>query len=132
MYTPQEIEQGFEFLKNHSYIIKNESDKWVQAKTHLDCREGIFKLSLGEFHRQMLNLAAYSIDSVKREDRFIMGQTMAVSKEDFIKIKEIINQAVLQINQVNKNATKKTDIYQIEIATFPLVQNDLSEDENEK
>lgn len=75
---------------------------------------------------------SYSIDSVQREDRFIMGQTMAVSKEDFVKIKEIINQTILQINEVNKNANKKTAIYQIEIATFPLVQNDLSEDENEK
>ncbi len=127
-----EIEQSFNFLKTHIYISKNESGRWVQAKAHLDCREGIFKLSLGEFHRQMLNLASYSIDSVKREDRFIMGQTMALSKDDFIKVKEIINHAVQQINEVNKNADKKTDIYQIEIATFPLALENITKDEDEK
>ena len=125
-----EIDQSLEFLKAQGYVVQNETGKWVQAVAQMDCKDGIFKLSLGEFHRQMLSLASYSIDSVKREDRFIMGQTMALSKEDFLKIKNIINQAIVQINDVNKNVNQRTDIYHIEIATFPLALENLKKDES--
>ncbi|MBC7754383.1 MAG: DUF4423 domain-containing protein [Moraxellaceae bacterium] len=126
-----EIEQCIEFLKVHGYVTQNKNGKWQQVEAHMDCRDGIFKLSLGEFHRQMLNLASYSIDAVKREDRFIMGQTMALSKEDFMKVKEIVESAILQINEVNKNTKKRTEIYQIEIATFPLAFENLEKDQDE-
>ncbi|MBC7456763.1 MAG: DUF4423 domain-containing protein [Bdellovibrionaceae bacterium] len=126
-----EIEQCIEFLKIHGYVTQNENGKWVQVKAQMDCREGVFKLSLGEFHRQMLSLASYSIDSVKREDRFIMGQTMALSKDDFIKVKEIVERAIFQINEINKSANKRTEIYHIEIATFPLALENFEKDHNE-
>ena len=126
-----EIEQCLDFLKVHGYVIQNENKKWQQAQTQMDCRDGIFKLSLGEFHRQMLSLASYSIDAVKREDRFIMGQTLALSKEDFIKVKEIVERAILQIAEVNQNTKKRTEIYQIEIATFPLALENFEKDQDE-
>lgn len=127
-----EIEQSLEFLKSHHFIQQNENGQWMQAKTDLQCKEGIFKLSLGEFHRQMLSLASFSIDAVQREDRFVMGQSMALSKSDFLKIKEIINHSIAEMNSVNKNTTEKCDIYHIEIAAFPLSLNILNKEKNEK
>lgn len=116
-----EIEQSLKFLQEFNFVQISEDGTWLQKKGDLNCTEGIFKLSLGEFHRQMLELAKTSIDNVGRDDRLIMGQTMAVSKEDFEIIKKIIQKSIMEINEVNKNQSAKDNIYHIEVAAFPLL-----------
>lgn len=116
-----EIEQALDFLKQNNFVKQNPNGTWSQVETSLDCTEGIFKISLAEFHKQMLDLAHESIHSVARDERLIMGQTMAISKENFEQIKQIIQQAVKQINEVNKGAHNKENVYHVEIAAFPLL-----------
>lgn len=118
-----EIEKSIDFLKFYKFIGQNESGKWVQLKQDLNCEGGIYRLSLSEFHRQIFDLAHASIEAVSREDRFIMGQTMALSAQDFDELKKIIHEAVSKMNDVNKNQTNKTAVYHIEIAAFPMILN---------
>ena len=115
-----DVEQALEFLKTNEFVKLNSNGNWAQAVTHLDCTEGIFKISLAEFHKQMLEIAHESIHTVKGEDRFIMGQTMAICKTDFEKIKKIIQASIASINDVNSNSGFKDEVYHIEIAAFPL------------
>lgn len=117
-----EIEQAIKFLKNNKFIIQNPNGAWSQSGTFLDCKEGIFKISLAQFHKQMLDLAHASISETKREDRYIIGQTMAVNRENFEKIKQIIQQAMNSINELNKNSLEKDNVYHVEIAAFPLLE----------
>lgn len=127
-----EIERSIQFLKDHRFIGQDQNNKWVQLKQDLNCQGGIYRLSLGEFHRQIFELAHASIESVSREDRFIMGQTMALSAQDFENLKKIIQEAVSNMNAVNKNKTGKTDVYHIELAAFPMLLNKSKlKDENE-
>lgn len=131
--TAADIQKSLDFLTEHGFIKQDGSGKWYQVNSDWDCREGIFKLSLGEFHRQALHLAQISIESVKREDRLIMGQTMALSKSDFETIKKIIQNSIQEMNKANKNSSKKENIYHVEIAAFPLfLADERQEDENEK
>lgn len=116
-----EITEAIEFLKDHKFIGLNENKKWVQLKKDMNCQGGIYRLSLSEFHRQIFELAHASIESVARDDRMIMGQTMALSAQDFENLKKIINEAVLKMNEVNKNDSEKKSVYHIEIAAFPLI-----------
>jgi uncharacterized protein (TIGR02147 family) len=116
----KEIEQALEFLKKNEFVRENSDGSWSQSSARLECTEGIFKVSLAEFHNQMLDLAHESIHTVEREKRLIMGQTMALSKSDFLKIKDIIQNAFKNINDVNATADYKEDVYHIEIAAFPL------------
>tara|TARA_B110001454_G_scaffold219199_1_gene251750 strand:+ start:57342 stop:58184 length:843 start_codon:yes stop_codon:yes gene_type:complete len=125
--TIADIEQSLEFLKQHQFINENPNGTWTQASPRLDCTEGIYKISLGEFHKQMLELAHESIHRSTRDERFIMGQTMAVNKQDFEKIKQIIQRAVDSINEVNKGSLDKNNVYHIEIAAFPLLTTQLEE-----
>lgn len=128
-----DIENAIQFLKSHNFIGQDENGKWIQLKQDLNCQGGIYRLSLSEFHRQIFELAHASIETVAREDRFIMGQTMALSAKDFEKLKEVIQNAVSSMNAVNKNNTEKTDVYHIEIAAFPMILNKQKlEEKNEK
>lgn len=118
-----EIESAISFLRDHKFIGQDKSGNWVQIKQDLNCQGGIYKLSLSEFHRQIFELAHASIENVSREDRLIMGQTMALSPEDFESIKKIIHDSIARMNEANKNKSKKTDVYHIEIAAFPMLLN---------
>lgn len=117
-----EIEQAIKFLIDHKFILQNPNGNWSQSGTFLDCKEGIFKVSLAQFHKQMLDLAHESITETRREDRYITGQTMAVSRENFEQIKQIIQQAMNSINELNKNSLEKDNVYHVEIAAFPLME----------
>lgn len=128
-----EIQDSIKFLQAHKFIGQTEGGKWIQLKQDLSCQGGIYRLSLGEFHRQIFELAHASIETVPREDRLIMGQTMALSVQDFENLKLIINDAVSKMNQVNKNPSEKTAIYHVEIAAFPMLLNQFKlKDEDEK
>lgn len=128
-----DIEDSINFLKVHKFIGQNEDGKWIQLKQDLNCQGGIYRLSLSEFHRQIFDLAHSSIESVPRQDRLIMGQTMALSDQDFENLKLIIQETITKMNSVNKNRTDKTSVYHIEIATFPMIINKSEpKDDNEK
>lgn len=120
-----EIEAAIKFLQDYKFIGQDDKGKWIQLKQDMDCRGGIYKLSLSEFHRQIFDLAHASINNVNREERLIMGQTMALSAEDFEEIKNIINNAISNINSANKNNSNKSSVYHIEIAAFPMILNNV-------
>lgn len=115
-----EVKSGLDFLVKNHFVIQNENGTWSQAQAHLNCTEGIFKVSLAEFHKQMLDLAHESIHTTNRDNRLIMGQTMAISKSDFAKIKDIIQNAISSVNEVNKQSIERDEVIHIEIAAFPL------------
>lgn len=119
-----EIEEAIQFLKDQNFITQDLQGKWIQPKTELDCREGIFKLSLSQFHRQMLELASDSIDKTPRAERYILGHTVAISSQDFQKIKAIIDESVSKITQLDLGTEEKQHVYHIEIAAFPLTKNE--------
>ncbi len=122
--TLAEVQDALDFLIANGFLIKDSTGKLSQAETALDCREGIFKLSLGQFHRQMFGLAADSIENVPRDQRYIIGHTVAISESDFKRIKEIIDESVQKITQLGDEAKQKEHVYHIEIAAFPLTKNE--------
>ena len=120
---PSDIQKCIQFLIDHNFIKQETNGRWIQTHSDLNCEDGVFKLSLSEFHRQIFELAKTSIDHVAREDRFIMGQTFALSEDDFLEIKKIIKDSISRINECNKNNSPKKNVYHIEIAAFPLFLN---------
>ncbi len=121
--TPSDVEKSIQFLIDHKFIKQEKNGRWIQTTPHLNCQDGVFKLSLGEFHRQIFDLAKMSIEQVSREDRLIMGQTLALSEADFIKIKTIITESIKKMNDSNNSTAPKKNVYHIEIAAFPLFLN---------
>lgn len=118
----QDVRAALDFLETSKFVMKNPNGSWAQVTPNLNCTEGIFKVSLMEFHHQMLQEAYNSIDEVSREERLIMGQTMAISRKDFDRIQKIIQGAIEDLNKVNKDSVDREQVYHIEIAAFPLTK----------
>jgi uncharacterized protein (TIGR02147 family) len=118
----QEIEEALTFLKEHKFIIQNSDGKWTHEVSELDCKEGIYKISLGQFHRQMLEMAGQAIEKVPRDQRYILGHTVAINAQDFEKIRTILEDSVKKMKNLNNTHSNKSEVYHIEIAAFPLTR----------
>lgn len=120
--SQKQIIEAMQFLLKYEFISKDNSGKFRVAEKQLSCHEGVYKISLGEFHRQMLDIAKISIDVVSRDERLLLGHTAALSKDQYEKIQEILKEAINKIENVDETTQAETEVYQIEVAAFPLTK----------
>lgn len=120
--SQKQIIEGVQFLLKYDFILKDDSGQFRVAEKQLSCHEGVYKISLGEFHRQMLDIAKISIDDVSREERLLLGHTVALSKDQYEKIQAILKEAITKIENVDNTTQVETEVYQIEVAAFPLTK----------
>lgn len=117
----KQIEDALDFLKqNRILIYKNK--RLVAANRNMNCEEGIFKLTLGGFHKQILNLAGDAIDTVDREQRRILGHTLAVNENQIDDIHSILEEAFEKIKKINTNTNQ--EVYHIELVSIPITKKE--------
>lgn len=128
--SQKEIEEALQFLIKFAFVERNSEGQLKVAQKQLDCHEGVFKISLGEFHRQMLDLAKLSIEETPRAERLLLGHTVALSKAEYEKIQKILKDSLKQIESVEKveNCEKedRADVYHVELALFPLTKRSVN------
>jgi uncharacterized protein (TIGR02147 family) len=120
--TPKDIQEALSFLVEHNFIEKTGKGKFQVKDKIIDCFDGIYRLSLGEFYKQVYALAIASIDSVPREERLLLGHTFAVSNDSYDKITEVLNEALSKIRDIEKSDSRKDRVYQVSFAAFPLTK----------
>ncbi|MFZ8934553.1 MAG: TIGR02147 family protein [Bacteriovoracaceae bacterium] len=119
----QAIKKSLKFLEEKGFIqIKNK--KILSSNKQLNCIGGIYKLSLSSFHNQMLSLAHESIYSVESQKRNILGHTLALSESQFEQVKEIMNEALEKIKDINNQKETNEQIYHISLLSFPLTKEE--------
>jgi uncharacterized protein (TIGR02147 family) len=120
--TPKEITDGLEFLLKNNFIGKGAKGKLQVKDKMVDCFEGIYRLSLGEFYKQIFQLAIESIEAVPRNERLLLGHTFAVSNEAFDQINKVLTDALEKIREIEKKDVKKERVYQVNLTAFPLTK----------
>ncbi len=122
--SQKEIAEAIQFLIKFGFILPNTLGGYSVVDKQLRCHEGVYKISLGEFHRQMLDWAKISIDEIPREERLMLGHTAALNKDQYEKIQSILKEAMSNIENVGVTAAAKTaEVYHIELVAFPLTKN---------
>ena len=109
-----EIRKALKFLNKHKLLAKYGEFR------RLNCQGDVYKLSLSTFHDQMLSKAVESIYKVKSEDRYILGQTLAIKRENFGKATVILQEALEQIVKLGEIDPQPTDVYHFSFLGFPL------------
>lgn len=115
-----EIKEALNFLEKHSFILKNQNGKHYLAEKPLQCKEGIYKISLSEFHRQILKQAEKSIERFSREERTILGHTLALNENQYAALKQHINEFIEKLEKLGDTKNEASQIYHVELAAFPL------------
>ncbi|QQR82013.1 MAG: DUF4423 domain-containing protein [Deltaproteobacteria bacterium] len=77
-------------------------------------------LALINFHREMLRKASESLEKHRTADRDISALTISVSKKQYEKIRERLNQVRREIHSMADTPEDKEVIYQINLQAFPL------------
>lgn len=117
-----EVTETIDFLERRGLVSRDLTGKLVLPDIDLQCKEGVYKISLAEFHRQVLEMAHKAIHEVPREQRYILGRTAAISKAEFQKAKEIFDEALRKIEALGSASEENKEVYHFELAAFPMTE----------
>ncbi|HEX4923811.1 MAG TPA: TIGR02147 family protein [Bdellovibrionales bacterium] len=124
----KEILKAIRFLKRTGFIKVDRKGRVQSTEKKLECKGGVFKLALGQFHKQMYGLASEAIDVVPRDERFIMSTTLAIPAEQLDAFKQAVEESFERISKIQKSKTKTKrpdSVYQIGFMGFPLAKSPL-------
>jgi uncharacterized protein (TIGR02147 family) len=122
----QEIKQAMEFLLQHKYLERDPNGRVRAPEISLDCTGGIYRIALGQFHKELLELAAQSIDATPSEERSLVGHTCTLSPKSWTKAQQIVLDAIAKIQKLGADETEGNSVYHMEVALFPLSQSERS------
>jgi len=118
----REIEAAVRFLTENKFIETKPDGRVAPPARSLDCLGGVYRLALTRFHHEMLSLAGQSIEHVSSEDRRILGYTLAVEKDRFDRIQEVLSKAHEEIRAIAQEGGTGDTVYHVELASFPLTK----------
>lgn len=119
--TISQAEEAMAFLESAG-LIESKGGQFVATAKSIRCDEGVYKLSLGAFYRQIFDLASQSIDQIPRSERHLASHTFCFSKKNFEKIRKILDKALDHIEDAEKSNTDKESLYHVDLIAFPMGQ----------
>jgi len=129
--TPQQVIQSIETLLAIGLIRRDDSGRLVQAQQNVTTGDEVASSGVAAFHKQMIELAGDSIDSVKRYRREVSSSTVLVSESTFARLKELIQifRKTL-IAEAESGMPADQTVYQINFQLFPLTET-LADDDGD-
>jgi uncharacterized protein (TIGR02147 family) len=121
----KEIKDAIEFLVKNKYIEVSVDGKVVPPQKHINCSGGVYRIALGQQHKQLLRLAEKSIDNADSSERQLVGHTFAIPASDYDEVQKIISEALEKLRAITKSSEGKSRdaVYHMEMALFPLTKN---------
>jgi len=119
--TPEQAEQAMRILQDHEYL--DADYRLVQpgrdAGTPQQLGRGDESRSIAAYHEETLALAISAIRRELHRDRLFMGGTVALSEDDWLKLRsrfaEMFNQLLLSASKEQPDR-----VYHVNLAAFPL------------
>jgi uncharacterized protein (TIGR02147 family) len=125
--TPAQAREALALLGKLGFLRRDESGVLRRADPLLSTGPEVRSLAIGNFHRQMMERAARSIELVDREDRDISGLTLALSRESFRMFKQKIVALRAELLQLSGEERAPTRVVQLNFQLFPLARNEEAE-----
>lgn len=125
-----EIESALNFLLENGFLLKQSDGSLVPAEKGIRCSGGVFGITLGSFHKKMLDLAKEAIAKFPRQRRKQIGYTTAIPKSQFEKVQNILEEAQRKIKDLELEQSDNADtVYHINLSAFPLAGKGCFDDE---
>ena len=117
-----EINRALRFLEGAGLIRRNASGDLEVSQKQVSCWGGIYGIALGQFHKQMLELASDAIDYTPTQERYLTGHTMAVPAERLAEAFRVLDEAVAKIERLGQGNGANGDIFHFEFTAIPLTR----------
>lgn len=118
--TPKEAQHAVEDLLKLGLLKRDKKGKLIQTHAHLTTSNEVTAACAAQYHREMMNRAAESIDSISREKRELSSISIGIRETDIKIIKEMIQKFRKEILDVIGQEQGSTQIYQLSFQFFPL------------
>ncbi len=116
----EDLSEALVYLKQKGLIEIDVEGKARATEKHLDCTGGLYRLSLAQFHEQMLALAQESITKTARQDRKMLSHTVAIPQNRVAEAKAILEDAWQRVAELSSTFQRADSVYHLELALFPL------------
>ncbi len=120
--------KGMEKLLDSGFLKRDaktgrliQSEPMIGSTLDRDDGEDVARLAIRNFHRKMIHLAAESIENHAQKDRFIIGNTMAVSRRQAELIRERLGEFMREIETIIAEEDPIEAVYRLNMNLFPLV-----------
>lgn len=112
--------EALALLEELGLVERADDGRLVQGEPLVSTGAEVRSLGIGNFHRQMMERAAASIEGVDRQDREISGLTVALSAEGFALFKERIQALRAELLELSAQEQDPTRVVQFNFQAFPL------------
>jgi len=121
---PGKVEKAYKFLLKEGFISESKNGNFVFPQQRQEtCQGSVFKVALSEFHKSMMMRALDSISLVPHTERSMEALTMAVKKEDWPKMQNIMLKALDEISELSRNTKDRDALYHFAYYAFPFTKN---------
>jgi uncharacterized protein (TIGR02147 family) len=117
-----EITKALNFLTKYHFIEPKPDGTVTIPQKKIECWGGVYRMALGQFYRQIYGLASTSIETIPRDERHIIGDTIAIPAESFHEFKEILDDSLKRISKLGNSKANPDSIYHIGFLGFPLAK----------
>lgn len=118
---PAEAAEAMKLLLSLGLLVRNpETGRVERGEPTLTTEHEVRSLGAAAFHRQMLERAAQSIESVPRELRDLAALTVCVSPETAALVKQRIHQFRESLTELCDSDQRGSTVYQLNVQWFPL------------
>lgn len=115
-----EVQSALDLLQELGLVRKAASGRLILSEAHLTAGGEEKTQAVRHFQRQMLTLAAESLERFPREVRDVSTLTLAVDEPAFKDIREMLRESRRQIQKRVEEARTPDRVMQLSMAFFPL------------
>jgi uncharacterized protein (TIGR02147 family) len=101
-------------------LIKKKDGGYIQLDPVITTGPEANSIAVANYHRKMAELAAQSYDRHQKQSRTITACTLALTEEDFIRLKKEIADFRAKAMDFAQDVRKGAQIYQINFQAFPV------------
>ena len=120
--TTSEAEKALKELEQLGLIKRDEAGKLVQTDGFISTGDEVASTSVAQFHREMMQKAAESIDRFPNTEREISSVTIGLSEENSRQVKELIQRFRRELLAIASQDQKSTGVHQVNFQLFPLTK----------
>ncbi|MEQ1877168.1 MAG: TIGR02147 family protein [Bdellovibrionia bacterium] len=117
-----EIMKALRFLVKYHFIEEREDGTINVPDKRMECWAGVFRIALGQFYRQIYGLASQSIETIPRDERHIIGDTLAIPAESFDEFKAVLDESLKRISALGNSKGNADSIYHFGFLGFPIAK----------
>jgi uncharacterized protein (TIGR02147 family) len=122
--SPAEAAEALKLLFSLGLLVRDpDSGRVLRGEPTLTTEHEVRSLGAAAFHRQMMERAAASLDTVPREKRDLAALTVCISGKTVAEVKQRIHQFRETLTELCDSDAEGSVVYQLNVQWFPLSSN---------